>query len=80
MFVYAGSYTQDDARGIHLCRLDPSTGALDYLSSAGGARNPSFLALDPGNRFLYSVCEVSGEDGAGAVAARSQPPSLSSFS
>ncbi len=74
MFVYAGSYTQDDAKGIHLCRLDPSTGALDYLSSAGGARNPSFLALDPGNRFLYSVCEVSGEDGAGAIAAFSIDP------
>jgi 6-phosphogluconolactonase len=70
MFVYAGSYTPDDeARGIHVCRLDPATGALEHVSSAGGARNPSFLALDPANRFLYAVCETSDETGAGAIAA-----------
>ena len=49
--------------------MDQSTGALEYVSSVGGVSNPSFVALDPQNRFLYSVCEVSDENGAGALSA-----------
>ena len=69
MFVYVGTYTSNDADGIFVYRMDQATGALEYVSSVGGVSNPSFVALDPQNRFLYSVCEVSDENGAGAISA-----------
>ncbi len=76
-WVYVGSYTRLEpyprgrAEGIAVFRLDPATGALTLLQTAGGALNPSFLALDPTRRFLYAVNGVPEIDGhpGGAVSA-----------
>ncbi len=58
-FVYVGSFTtaQRKARGdgIHVYRVDPTTGAWTHVQHIGGLINPSFLALSPDQRFLYSV-------------------------
>ena len=59
MFAYVGSFTtaQRKARGdgIHVYRADPATGALAHVQHIGDLVNPSFLALSPDQRFLYSV-------------------------
>ena len=39
--------------------MDPSSGSLKYLSKVTGVDNPSFLAIDPQQRYLFSVNEVS---------------------
>jgi 6-phosphogluconolactonase len=57
--VYVGTYTHGDSEGIYVYRIDISTGALGYSSKATGVENPSFLAVDPESRYLYSVCEVA---------------------
>jgi 6-phosphogluconolactonase len=73
-FVYVGTYTfpgtapggthQSQARGIYVFRLHPGTGGLTLLQVAE-IPNPSYLALDPTLRYLYSVNEMT----AGAVSA-----------
>ncbi len=70
-FVYIGTYTGPQSKGIYLCRLDSVTGKLEPPELAAEEVNPSFLALHPSGRFLYAVSEIAGFNGqrAGAVAA-----------
>src|ERR1700720_801969 len=59
MYAYVGSFTtaQRNARGdgIHVYRVDPTTGDWTHVQHIGDLVNPSFLALSPDQRFLYSV-------------------------
>src|SRR5690348_14893103 len=59
MFAYVGSFTtaQRKARGdgIHVYRVDGATGMWTHVQHIGDLTNPSFLALSPDQRFLYSV-------------------------
>jgi 6-phosphogluconolactonase len=56
--------------------MDTSTGALKYVGAQTGIDNPSFVAVHPQRRFLYSVSEVRDYRGrhSGAVAAYSINP------
>jgi len=67
--VYVGTYTdpilfgtgeifQGKGRGIYCYDLDPSTGQLAYAGTTTGVTNPSYLAFDPAQRFLYAVNEL----------------------
>ncbi len=71
LLVYAGTYTQRGSKGIYLFHLDLATGKLTPAGLAGAATNPSFLAIHPSHKYLYSVDEVDNFDGskAGAVSA-----------
>jgi 6-phosphogluconolactonase len=59
MFAYVGSFTtaQRKARGdgIHVYRVEPAAGTWTHVQHIGDLTNPSFLALSPDQRFLYSV-------------------------
>ncbi len=59
VYAYVGSFTtaQRKARGdgIHVYRVDQGTGALTHVQHIGDLVNPSYLALSPDQRFLYSV-------------------------
>ena len=59
LFAYVGSYTtaQRKARGdgIHAFRVDPASGVWTHVQHVGELTNPSYLALSPDQRFLYSV-------------------------
>ena len=59
MFAYVGSFTTAKRKargdGIHVYRADPATGAWTHVQHIGDLTNPSFLALSPDQRFLYSV-------------------------
>jgi 6-phosphogluconolactonase len=75
--VYIGTYTGEKSKGIYLSQLDPATGALTPAEVAAEVKNPSFLAIHPGGKFVYSVNEVSDLNGkpTGAVSAFSVEPS-----
>ncbi len=70
--VYVGTYThKGTSEGIYIYRLDIATGVLTPVGVAGGAQNPSFLALDPQRRYLYAVnetMEFDGQSGGGITA------------
>lgn len=59
MYAYVGSFTtaQRKARGdgIHVYRVDPTTGGWTHVQHIGDLVNPSYLALSRDQRFLYSV-------------------------
>jgi 6-phosphogluconolactonase len=66
MIVYVGTYTgPSKAEGIYVYRMDDSTGALTHLQTVSGVDNPSFLALDPEQRYLYAVNETPEGEGQG---------------
>jgi 6-phosphogluconolactonase len=69
--VYFGTYTGKKSKGIYVSRLDTATGKLGVAELAAEAASPSFLAVDPKNRFLFAVNEVSDFSGkkSGAVGA-----------
>jgi 6-phosphogluconolactonase len=69
MFVYVGTYTepirfgtgkvlQGKGEGIYAFRLDQASGALELVSTTAGVANPSYLAFDATQRFLYVVNEL----------------------
>ena len=59
MFAYVGSFTAEkrNARGdgINVYRVDAATGTWTHLQHVGGLTNPSYLAVSPDQRVLYSV-------------------------
>ena len=74
--VYIGTYAKADEPGIHVYRLDMSSGALSSVSSIDGIDAPSFVAIAPDHRHLYAIGETSEVNGTpgGAVAAFSIDP------
>jgi 6-phosphogluconolactonase len=69
VLVYAGTYTvrlphaSGLGAGIGIFRLRLSSGALEPAGGYSDVINPSYLALAPGGRYLYSVSEVDSADG-----------------
>jgi 6-phosphogluconolactonase len=61
-FVYVGTYTGPNSKGIYRFRFDATTGKAEAPSLAAEMVRPSFLALDPNGKMLYAVSEV-GNDG-----------------
>ncbi|HSJ01587.1 MAG TPA: lactonase family protein, partial [Verrucomicrobium sp.] len=61
--VYIGTYTgaknaRVESQGIYAFGFDSATGKLEPLGLAGEVKNPSFLAISPSKKFLYSVSEA----------------------
>ncbi len=75
LWVYVGTYTgaggADKSQGIYLMELDLRTGKLSEPHLAAKSTDPSFLAIDPAKKFLYSVNELGEFRGrrGGAVSA-----------
>jgi 6-phosphogluconolactonase len=76
-FVYVGTYTSKDSKGIYSYRFDAKSGQLTPIGIAAEQVNPSFLATDPRHRFLYAVTEMGNEKGAGSYKTNG---SISSYS
>jgi len=67
LWVYIGTYSQKNSKGIYRSELDLATGKLSAPVLVAETANPSFLAIHPNRRFLYAVNEVDnfqGNDGA----------------
>ncbi len=69
--LFVGTYTEKASKGIYAYRFDTASSELTALGVAAETVNPSFLAIDPTDRFLYAVNEVQTYNGAstGAVSA-----------
>jgi 6-phosphogluconolactonase len=75
-FVYIGTYTGPASKGIYAYRFHPADGKLTPIGLAAETTNPSFLAIHPNGRFVYSVSELDNYNGqkTGAVSAFSIDP------
>jgi 6-phosphogluconolactonase len=69
--MYVGTYTRENSKGIYAWRFNAKDGSLKPLGLVAETVNPSFLAIHPNNRYLYSVSEVANRNGqpGGAVSA-----------
>jgi 6-phosphogluconolactonase len=69
--VYIGTYTGGGSKGIYQTTLNLQTGELGPVELAAEVSSPSFLAIHPTEKFLYSVMEISDFEGkkAGGVGA-----------
>jgi 6-phosphogluconolactonase len=67
--VFVGGYSSEHLPGIFAFALDEASGGLCLQGGFDGIRNPSFLALHPGGRFLFAVSEIGAgrDDAPGAV-------------
>lgn len=61
--VYFGTYSQPDQGGIFTATFDAATGKLSDAMLAAPTVNPSFLAIHPTYKFLYSVGEIADFQG-----------------
>jgi 6-phosphogluconolactonase len=71
LWVYVGTYTDKNGKGIYRFDMDPASGKLSNRALAAETKNPSFLAVHPSRRFLYAVGEVEdigGKRGGGISA------------
>jgi 6-phosphogluconolactonase len=60
---YIGTYTNGESKGIYSFTLDKESGALENVKLAGELENPTYLAIDKSNKYIYSVTKVGTEGG-----------------
>ena len=65
--AFVGTYTGGDSEGIYAFDFDADTGNASAVRLVAATKNPSFLAIHPSRKYLYSVSELP--EGGGAVAA-----------
>jgi len=74
LLVYVGTYTepirfgsgkilQGKGEGIYVYRMDETSGAMEPVRVVAGVVNPSYLAFDSTQRFLYAVNELKSYEG-----------------
>ncbi len=61
-YMYLGTYTGPQSKGIYTYTFDAKTGALQLVGLGAEITNPSFLTVSPNSKFLYAVTEL-GNDG-----------------
>ena len=71
-YLFVGTYTEGSpasqgSKGIYVYRFDATTGDATPVSTVM-TDNPSYLAIAPGGRFLYSVNETHGAEPGGVSA------------
>lgn len=60
-YLLVGTYTSGKSEGIYVYRFNSNTGDFVPVSIVKGIKNPSFLAVAPGNKQVYSVNEGDGQ-------------------
>jgi 6-phosphogluconolactonase len=58
VLLYIGAYTNQMNKGISVAKFDPATGAMSEMTTAAETANPTFLAIHPNSRYLYSIGET----------------------
>jgi 6-phosphogluconolactonase len=68
-WVFVGTYTDGKSKGIYRMVFDSASGKLSEPALAAEVSNPSFLAVHPTAKYLYSVNEGRGPGKGGGVTA-----------
>lgn len=72
-WVYFGTYTGKDSKGIYRSEFDSATGKLGEPELAAEVGSPSFLHIAPDGKSLYAVGEAQGKDGGGVYSWKLDP-------
>ncbi len=57
-YLIVGTYSRRASEGIYVYKFNTNTGDFSAVSVAKGIKNPSFLAVSPNEKFVYSVGET----------------------
>lgn len=57
--MYVGTYSIRGSEGVYVFEFDRKAGTMKQIQSVSNAKSPSFLALHPSGRYLYSVNEAA---------------------
>ncbi len=71
VLLYIGTYTNQGSKGVYVAKFDMATGSISTPELAGEVDNPTFLAIHPSKKYLYTAGEIGNFRGerAGAVSA-----------
>jgi 6-phosphogluconolactonase len=71
--VYVGTFSVRGSEGIYVYTFERSSGMLQLIQTVNTLESPTFLALHPSGKFLYSVNRgvVPGQKNSGSVSAYS---------
>jgi 6-phosphogluconolactonase len=57
-WVYIGTYTGPQSKGIYAFHFDADSGKMDPVILAGELTRPSYLTIHPNRQYLYAVSET----------------------
>jgi 6-phosphogluconolactonase len=66
--LYVGTFTVRGSEGIYVYEFDRQQGSFNLIQTVSGLESPSFVALHPTGKFLYSVNRGSVENTKGGSA------------
>lgn len=72
-WVFFGTYTGKESKGIYRSEFDSSTGKLSEPQLAAEVGSPSFVHIAPDGKTLYAVGEAQGKDGGGVYSWKLDP-------
>ncbi|HEY3440723.1 MAG TPA: lactonase family protein [Paludibaculum sp.] len=58
VLLYIGAYTNQMNKGISVAKFDMATGEISEMTLAAETANPTFLAIHPNSKYLYSIGET----------------------
>lgn len=61
--LYVGTYSIRGSEGLYVFSFDRQSGTMQQVQSVSNTKSPSFLALHPSGRYLYSVNEGAEKSG-----------------
>ncbi|WP_229311142.1 lactonase family protein [Larkinella soli] len=61
--LYVGTYSTRGSEGIYVFEFDRAKGTLQQVQTVSNAKSPSFLAVHPSGKYLYSVNEAAANSG-----------------
>jgi len=67
-FLFIGTYTNIEHKGIYVYTFDVMTGKSVWVSNTDGVINPSYLAVNPSGSLLYACNETKIANGGGVSA------------
>jgi len=68
--MYIGTYSLRGSEGIYVFEFDRKAGTMHQIQAVSNVKSPSFLAIHPTGKYLYSVNE-GADKGAGGVSSYS---------
>src|SRR4249920_2854162 len=60
-YLFIGTYTSGKSKGIYVYQFNAATGHFKAVGDVA-SKNPSYLALSPTGKYLYSVNENGGNE------------------
>ena len=59
-YLFVGTYTNTDSKGIYIYDFDSQTGAATWVSNTDSVTNPSWLTISKNQKYVYTVNETNG--------------------